>query len=397
MIQVQTGRLLVPGGTGVQTITGLCFEPIAVLFRALDQTADGYSSNMFGSMGFSDGTANFSVGFRSDHNVNPTGNWGYTYPDTTKCISFASSNAAISGFNPNGFNLNWSAVGANNIVEWVAFGGDTCQAKVKMINPTGTGSMSFTGYGFQGQLLMWLHARGAPWDTEDVTRMSMDMGFASGSASDEQFSMHILSNSGASPSQSVHEYFTGKVDAWGVTSFSSWDADGYTVSMTGNMGGANVATLVLGDSAETSFKVTNDSQKTSTGTKAQTGIGFQPGALLAAGVCGTNTTGTINQANAYLTFGAYDSATHECGWDGSTNGVNPTVTATRPDESILISHSAPASTTNAEAPVSSLDADGYTLNWTTADATARVFGVVCFKCVDGNPCPSFARFYATLV
>jgi hypothetical protein len=46
-------------------------------------------------------------------------------------------------------------------------------------------------------------------------------------------------------------------------------------------------------------------------------------------------------------------------------------------------------TTNAEAALSSFDADGFTLNWTTADSTARVFGYVAFGDNPGSHASDF--------
>lgn len=395
---MQTVTFEVPGQTGPQVIDTLCFEPAAMIFRMSEGGLGYSSSNTFQSLGFADAALNqYVVGTREDNGVNPNGFWGFTYPYTGNCIQIGTSGGNLTGVQADGFTINWgTSSGTGWLVECIAFGGDTCQAKAMLTNPTGTGNLPFTGVGFQGQLLMMLHSRGQTWNTETSVRMNLDFGFATGSASDESFAVNDVSSSGSSPSNSQCNFRFGFVDDWAHTTFVSWDADGYTVNMTGNMGGVNVPVLVLGDSAETSYKVDNGTQKTTTGLKAYTGAGFTPGGLLASGVCGTNTTGA-GESHSYMTFGAYDGAEQHNAWGGSVNVQNPTVTATRHAD-VFLSHSDAPSTTNAEAIVDSLDSDGMTLDWTTADATARAFGIVYFKTIEGNPCPSRGgRFYATLV
>jgi hypothetical protein len=51
----------------------------------------------------------------------------------------------------------------------------------------------------------------------------------------------------------------------------------------------------------------------------------------------------------------------------------------------VFSHSTQASTTDAEADLNSFDADGFTLNWSTADATAREFIYLAFGSDAGAP------------
>ena len=391
---MRAGVFTWPGSTGPHTFTdaAMCFTPKAIIFRWINLSSYGYSgASSYHSLGFADDALNqYAVGTRTDAGVNPNGFWAFTYPYPGNCIQAGVGGATLTAVGDGSFTLNFGTSGpSGDLVEYWAFGGDDCLAKVKRITPT-TGSQSFTGYGFQGQLLMWLDARGLTENTEDGHFLKFDVGFASGSASNEQWSLNQECEAGVSPSQATCQFKTGVVDVWGNTTLTSWDADGFTINIGGNYGSAPIYTLVLGDSAETSFKVGNDTQKTSTGTKSFTGVGFEPGALLAGGVCDTNTIGTVRD-NAYMTFGGYDGFDHNCSWKGATKAQNPTVVAGRLSNTVLISHSQPATTTNAEASVSSLDADGVTLNWTTADATARAFGFVFFKCVPGNPCPNPPR------
>lgn len=389
MIFFRAGAVRGRAGSGSQVVEDdqMCFAPKALIFRV---TSLFGNSGQFHSLGFSDDSlTQMAVGTRLDTGVNPNGFWAFTYPNTTRAIALGTSGASVTDMSvENQFTLSWAANGDDYLLQYWAFGGDDCLAKAKMINPT-TGAQSFTGYGFEGQLLMWLNARGSTWDTEDTVRMNIDFGFGSGSAASEQFAVHQIANSGANPSQAASQFNDDRIDNWGNTSFVSWGADGYSVSTAGNYGGVNMATLVLGDAGEQAFTVSNGTQKTSTGTKAYTGAGFAPGAFAAAGANDTDMTGTLRN-DAYNTFGAYDSIDHDNIWLGTKNGVNPTDVLDRHSTSAVVVHG-DVSVVQAAAAVDSLDADGVTFDWTAADAVARVFGLIYMKTVPGSPCPGVLR------
>jgi len=388
VIFFRAGAVQGKAGTGTQVVEDeqMCFVPKAIIFRVTSLFGGG-GSGQFHSLGFTDeNLAQFSVGTRWDTGVNPNGFWAFTYPNTTRAIALGVSGATVTDMSTeNQFTLNWATDGDDYLVQYWAFGGDDLLNKAKIINPT-TGSQSFTGYGFQGQLLMWLGARGSTWNTEDSSRMTMDFGFASGSASSEQFACFGDAHAGANPSSVGCQFNDDRVDNWGNTDFTSWGADGYTVNTVGNYGGVNFATLVLGDASEQSFKVSNGTQKTSTGTQAYTGAGFAPGAVAAAGMNDTDLTGA-SRDNAYFTFGAFDSLQHDNVWVGTKSNVNPTQALGRHSTSKLIVHGNPSAVV-AEAEVNTLDSDGVTLDSTTADATARYFGLIYMKTVPGSPCPT---------
>jgi hypothetical protein len=178
----------------------------------------------------------------------------------------------------------------------------------------------------------------------------------------------------------------------------SFDADGLTVSVAENTGPETwtVDFLAL-KSPSTQFKVGVDTQKTSTGTKSTTGIGFAPGAGFFSGTNRVATTGRTGTASANLGVTVGFAA----GWPVVSSAMallmwnNPVIpvdeNAGRGVSGIVLSNSTPKTTTLAEASVDSYDADGFTLDWTTADAIARYFmyGVFENALVPG-PAVSFA-------
>jgi hypothetical protein len=156
------------------------------------------------------------------------------------------------------------------------------------------------------------------------------------------------------------------------------DSDGFTINQTVAAGVNSLVPYIAIKGGQ--WKVGTDTQKTSTGTKATTGVGFQPSGLILGSVCDTQTAGSA--ANARWSFGATDGTRSVATWTGDSDNVADAITNTIMSSTkaiVLATEGTSASpTTNAEAAISSLDSDGFTLNWSTADATARVFGYVAF-------------------
>lgn len=149
----------------------------------------------------------------------------------------------------------------------------------------------------------------------------------------------------------------------------SLDADGCTLDWDTILAGGQVSCWALFLKGVRA-KVGVETQKTSTGTKATTGVGSKPHALM---LLGAMKTAALNDDQAF-TLGAASGA------DAQTvqavfeldNQAAASLSAQLSDGNI-ITHLNATETILAEAALQSLDADGYTLNWTTADATAREF------------------------
>ncbi len=133
--------------------------------------------------------------------------------------------------------------------------------------------------------------------------------------------------------------------------------------------------------------VSSETQKTSTGTKATTGIGFKPSGLLAFSF--NNVAATTIQNDNLLSMGfASDVATGALGSDTRAGNAakrlrddqaaNPTVCKTDENADTVLRLAGAAADAAATAELSSWDSDGFTLNWLTADATAREFVYAAF-------------------
>lgn len=213
MIKFKVVEFASPAGTGTQAITGVGFQPKAIILIGSSGTGTGYSSGAFFNLGWATSSSDDGqIGQRLDNGASPGGNWAFTYPATTRAYGANSGNATLSSFDSDGFTLNWSnATGVSGLkITALCFGGSTLSAKAGIINPSGTGSLAFTGVGFQPECLFLQHVRGATWGTEDGTRQQSDFGIATGSG--QQWSLNTVSNNGASPSSDGSQFYNNKIE-----------------------------------------------------------------------------------------------------------------------------------------------------------------------------------------
>jgi hypothetical protein len=155
------------------------------------------------------------------------------------------------------------------------------------------------------------------------------------------------------------------------------DADGFTVNWTtANASSRIIAYLALKGGR---YFVGNETQRTSTGTRAKTGVGFTPTGILAFSVNAT-ANASVAAHDRIAIGGASAAGTEGATWAGDTDSLATTSAdqSTVTDKVLrLIDTDGPAAA-DAEADLDSFDADGFTLDWTTADAVAREFVFICF-------------------
>jgi hypothetical protein len=122
--------------------------------------------------------------------------------------------------------------------------------------------------------------------------------------------------------------------------------------------------------------VSSFNQATSTGNQSLTGAGFMPKAAIMMSANDVSANNDAAQAHARASFGwATGTSERASLWIGETDNVSPTVAWRNHDSTKLIKlmteSSGGSPTVNAAADHVSFDSDGQTINWTTADGTAR--------------------------
>ena len=138
------------------------------------------------------------------------------------------------------------------------------------------------------------------------------------------------------------------------------------------------AYIVLGQETtanELFASVGTSTSPTSTGTKAVTGVGFQPKALIDFGI---NQAGDGTGSNAILSFGAATSSTSRGGISvSSKNGQATSDTSRRHDDTVVYTALNDGGNEQESADLESFDSDGFTRDWESAVAFARTLNHIC--------------------
>ncbi len=171
----------------------------------------------------------------------------------------------------------------------------------------------------------------------------------------------------------------------------SMDVDGFTLTFSGPDTGETKGTfprlvgwIALADTAG-GFKVGNAVVPGSTGNVAYTGCGFAPDqVILASG----NTTAdqSFSQTGGAFALGMFDSALQSSILNGEGLIAFPNFSARR-QNTTAIAFGNYAGGVNAEASRTSMDADGFTLNWSNVGAPGKPFGWIAMHTTGDNfPC-----------
>lgn len=185
----QCGTFATPASTGNQTISldsgiwGGASPKVVILWSSM-MTADGQATtNVFG-LGFCTAAAQVAVAMYGQ-DAQGTSNTNRRCTNDA-CATFAGGagtvtmEAAYSSFGANQFVINWTTntLGANYKVNFLALGGDDlASALIKEIaSPTSTGSVAYTGVGFQPTALLAITAISTAADaTNDVAALGLGM------------------------------------------------------------------------------------------------------------------------------------------------------------------------------------------------------------------------------
>lgn len=373
------GVLLSPSGTGVQSYTSVPFRPKTVLFftSGLNGTTSTVAQHSMGAATSS--SARWAVCQTSDFVSNSR------VTRTDRCILHSSIAATIleadfSAFADNGFSLNWSKTTANVPVFFLALGGSKLSAHAGSFDASAsTGNQSVTGVGFQPKTVLFAAARADTSETFDNSLASLS--FGTGISSSSRWAVSTARSSTTARSHLSTTLSGLRTNTAGGTAqefdFVSHDSDGFTVNNV-------VATatrwtyLALGGSTLV-VKAGIFNQPTSTGNQSVTGVGFKPTVTIfasrskangASEVDGKRMTGVARTSTERATI-AYSTTSTASGAaaSGRSNRCIEHVTGTT------------SVTVNSSADFVSHDNDGFTINWVTADATARENLFICL----GNP------------
>lgn len=388
-MSVKKGSFQAPTATGNVGTTGVGFTPTALILFATKQNAAGYAAGGCIAIGFCvSATKRKTNAIASDDNVG-TPNAGRRSADLAISITDGTptvlAEADFVSMDGDGFTLNWTTAGASKdyIIHYLALGGASLtNADVGDWTPAAsTGNLAKTGVGFQPDIVFLMGANQTGANPVAVAGYNISLSaFVSGT----KRGAVAVAGRDATANTLDHSYQRALAHSSIQTTtdnalqseadFVSMDSDGWTLNFSSRVAADHYAYLALKGG---SYWAGVDTQKTSTGTQAKTGFGFLPAGLLFFGTNRANSA-SIDDTLSKLSVGATDGVNQGATWFEDVDNLATTDSNMRNVTSVTLTHSASAATTTAEAAISSMDADGYTLNWTTADGTAREFIAVGF-------------------
>lgn len=379
--------------TGNQAVTGVGFQPKALRVWVTAQAAEGYAIHERVSRGMAtSSTQRACVGYSSDDaaatmivarslHIDRIINLlaGATTPTVDAVADLVS-------FDTDGFTINWSdAPAAAVVVHYEAYGGtDITNAKVGTVTlATAGATASFTDPGFQPDFLELLDI-GLTATGDSASSANLSVGAASGSAA-QAFAMTGEAD-GSSTGQTAVYQRSGSILAQVFTtatpteryrcSLASFDATGFTLN---NDAIPDIASIVPYLAIKGGrWKVGVETQGTATGTKTTSGLGV--GTVKGVSFFGCNNTAStvVQNVSAKMSWGGSDGTTEGHVWFSSTDAAATSDSNQRTVTTKAFGHSTNPSTTDAEADCTALGDSSFTLDWTTADATAREFVyIVC--------------------
>lgn len=390
---VKKGTIVKNTATGAQAVTGVGFQPKAVVFWWTRQnTFNANNAGISTGYGFAANSATItqgSVAAAARDNLTTTDN--NFMESTTYSIVILNPGAAstpmvarasVTAFGADGFTLNWQTNEAQaNQIHYMAIGGsEITNATVGTFTASAAGAAAVAGVGFTPDAVLFVagNRTGATWDAV-IAEGVQTIGFMSSATSRASIgwsardAQTALANGHAwSGAQAITGLRRGgTIDQ--AADFTSMDADGFTLNFTTLGGATNYIYLAIKGGFH---KMGTFNKNTATGAQSVAGVGFQPAGLMllsesdnvAAGTARSNANPASN-----LSIGATDGTTSGSTWmHYQSNTTTDTNTFTYNTNIMKMGINANGTVTDyGNATFTSFGADGFTINWTTSDATAR--------------------------
>lgn len=240
-----------------------------------------------------------------------------------------------------------------------------------------TGNHAVTGVGFQPKAVFFWSA---DFNDEEI-RGNVRFSLGAGISSSERFALAIYSDNNAATSDtsralSTHVYV--RVDGTNAivssTDLVSMDTDGFTLNRDVDDTNDRLCSfLALGGDSLTNSKIVTFASPTSTGTQAITGVGFEPDLVV---IVGMNSATEPPNAAAAATFsiGAATASTQ-----GATGGFSNDAQAAASASHSHLTTTVVSVPGAGQASLDSMDADGFTLDWTAVSASGRHYYAICLR------------------
>ena len=398
----EVGSFTPQSTTGNQVINhSLGVTPKFIIVWCAGKAPGSFGATVFTCIGFSDGAANACVANTIEDNVGTSDTYRriannlFLMRSVTGTVVKA---ATLSAWSSTTFTVNHSSADAAGMtVNYLLVGGDDVEAKVgnfSTLTTTGGGlpaAQGITGVGFQPDGLLMGYVGGVGALPLSLDSAAITFGVADGVGAGsiclvDQDAQAVTNNHCGQLNDAILSDFdisTGAVTRKAVP--ASMDADGFTLTFTSNF---NAATPVVYLAIKgLSVKVGSFNKDTGGAPDAQsvTGVGFEPSAVLM--FSHQRVHATTSAAGVRLGFGGSDgtnrrSIAMQSEHNNTTSQANE---ITKTDKVFIVcNNDTPA--IDAEADLSSFDADGFTLNWTTNHAEATEILYLALASAGAFPC-----------
>lgn len=392
---VKVGTFTAQTSTGTQAIAGVGFEPELIIFYGTNRTSAGNAAGDFSiSYGFCtiDETACISYAGEDDSAAASGAHRGDRAIHLIDEDGTIIGSASLSTTDVDGFTLNWNTAAAGGYqINYMALAGqDMTNIKIGQFQtPGSTGSNAVTGVGFEPDFVLLIYNNETSFpNTSGTSFASMHLSMYDGTnarwigakkVNSILDTMH--SGSGGSTDQNGFALLrstdpdAGSFDTRG--DWTSLDSDGFTLTFDAVNPQNYFSYLAIKGG---SWSVGTDDVPASTTSQAITAPGFEPEgvAFFATTPIETDddTTSTDQALAVFATDGTNHAGILNTGdYSAADTGVGHNVTSPL----TMLNEEDPTSAVEVSA-LTSLDATGFTLNWTT---------------VSGNE-PQFAYFAAAV-
>jgi hypothetical protein len=372
------GTFIASTSTGLQAVTGLGFQPKALLLFGTPQTSVGFRNGVRFGVGMSDGVTDRSAAWARDDAV-ATSNTGMRTAakalvllgDGTPTVN---AECEVESFDQDGFTLDWTdAPSAAWVIHYMAFGGDGITRAVVGDIELGTalGEFKVTEPGFRpaGTVLLFCDQAAT---SMPHNRTSANGAVAFFDADANLFSLQHHSsdnNAGGAGTTTTSTTDLGMTNR--AATLTELHDTGFTINQSSQPGWKSLLFFLAFEGGR--WKAGTDTQRTTTGVKA-TDTGFLPEGVLAMWNQGTATGATAGRST--FAVGASDGVHNGFLWINGVDGDPGNTVENMASEStdlLISSTDYSAGVAQARGAATFAD-DAFSVTWTAADATARLFG-----------------------
>jgi len=382
-VPIEVGSFTPQSSTGNQVINhSLGVTPKAIIAWFTGKAPGSFGPDVITSLGFSDGSASACIANTIEDAIGTSDTYRRIEDDLFAMISVTGTllkAGTLSAWDSTTFTINHNTAGAQNgTVCYMLIAGDDVEAKVGSFDTitTSGGSLpdtqAITGVGFQPDGLMILQVGGSITGFPQLGSGGIfGIGWADVDESQAGFVLHDPDAQAVTENANIQLTDSMVLDIAPDASgpfrkilLDSYDADGFTLLYTANFAQANPMVYFAIRGVRIKAGAFNKSTGAAPVSQGITGMGFEPtGLLLSSGQKATSASGS---AGVRLGF-------------GGTDGTNERSLALQSQDNVTTSQANEIVKTDkvfmvcnndtpgidAEADLTSLDADGFTLNWTT--------------------------------